>query len=83
MKQSKLIRSSEINQYLYCPMAWYLQRCGYQPESVVLNEGVKKHVDLGENIDTIQTQIRHSYLYALLSIILFVIVIGSILVEVI
>lgn len=42
-----VINASEIGQYLFCPMAWYLQRCGYKPKSEFLSTGKNKHVELG------------------------------------
>jgi hypothetical protein len=81
-KTSKIIRSSEIAQYLYCSMAWYLQRCGYQPDSIKLDEGTQKHISFGNSIDTIQHKMKRSHQYALLSILFFFIVITSIFFEV-
>jgi len=80
---SNIIRSSEIGQYLYCSMAWYLQRCGYQPESIKLYEGTQKHIMFGNSINTIQHKMKRSHQYALLSLLFFIIVIISILFRVV
>jgi hypothetical protein len=79
---SNIIRSSEIGQYLYCSMAWYLQRCGYQPESIKLDEGTQKHIMFGNSIDTIHHKMKRSHQYAVLSILFFIVVISSIFFEV-
>ena len=54
-KDTDVINASEIGQYHYCSIAWYLQRCGYEPKSPMLDIGAKKHNELGRIID--QTQI--------------------------
>jgi len=48
----KTIRSSEIGQHEYCSIAWYLQRCGFKPDSKLLDKGSKVHVELGNKITT-------------------------------
>lgn len=80
---SPIIRSSEIGQYLYCSMAWYLQRCGYQPQSKQLDEGTQKHISYGDSIDTIHHQKKRFSSYALLSIIFFVLALILIVLEVV
>ena len=41
--EKPILFASEIGQYSYCPVSWYLQKCGYKPDSFMLKEGVKKH----------------------------------------
>lgn len=48
-----ILKASEIGQFTYCSVAWYLQRQGYKPESPLLDRGLEKHVDLGEQIDSV------------------------------
>ena len=48
----KTIKSSEIGQHEYCAVAWYLQRCGYKPDSEAVDSGLKAHVDLGGKINS-------------------------------
>jgi len=57
-----VINASEIGQYNYCSVSWFLQRCGYKPKSESLELGEKKHVRLGETIDKVERQENHSHL---------------------
>jgi hypothetical protein len=38
-----IIYASEIGQYHFCPVAWYLQKCGYTSTSPQINSGRRKH----------------------------------------
>jgi hypothetical protein len=58
-----VLKASEIGQFIYCPVAWYLQRQGYKVESPVLDRGLEKHVDLGEQIDSITESEKKSQLF--------------------
>ncbi len=58
-----ILKASEIGQFIYCPVAWYLQRQGYKVESPALDRGLEKHVDLGEQIDTITEGEKESRLF--------------------
>ena len=51
-----VINASEIAQYEYCNVGWFLQRCGVKPESPKLEEGISRHVELGKQIDTFHYQ---------------------------
>lgn len=57
--QSECISASEVGQYTYCAMAWYLQRCGYKPESKFLEQGKNVHQHLGETLHSIQREEQH------------------------
>ena len=59
-RSSTVIRASEIGQYSYCSMSWYLQRCGFKPDSPMLDVGKKAHVDLGNTINSIQNELKIS-----------------------
>ena len=48
-----VLKASEIGQFTYCSVAWYLQRQGYKPESPLLDRGLEKHIDLGDKIDSV------------------------------
>jgi CRISPR/Cas system-associated exonuclease Cas4 (RecB family) len=37
------ITASEIGEFAYCPRAWYLKRCGEEPQSPHLERGVAFH----------------------------------------
>ena len=45
--QNNVLTASEIGQYVYCSVSWYLQKCGYKPESIKLDVGLKKHKKMG------------------------------------
>jgi len=60
-KNTNIIRASEIGQYCYCSMAWYLQRCGYAPESPLLKKGTQHHIDFGHSLDEIQQKTTSSF----------------------
>jgi len=68
-----VISASEIGQYHYCSIAWYLQRCGYEPLSDRLDAGVKIHTTLGDAIDYTKLNTRKSKILAYLGYILLVI----------
>jgi len=48
-----ILRASEIGQFIYCPVAWHLQRQGYKGESPALDRGLEEHFDMGGQIDTV------------------------------
>jgi len=83
LNRSNVLRASEIGQYMYCSIAWYLQRCGYKPDSPLLDAGKKIHVDLGNTIDDIQDEMKRSRRYALLGCLFLIIAIIGIVYEVI
>ena len=62
----EIIRASEIGQYHYCPVSWYLQKCGYEPKSPYLETGKKKHKELGFTIDYVNVKNNRSRKYAIL-----------------
>lgn len=72
-KNTDIISASEIGQYHYCSVAWHLQKCGYEPQSLLLDEGVKKHKQLGEVIEKSQKNIRKSRLLSTIGYILLLI----------
>lgn len=48
MKQKKQrISASEIGQFHFCPISWYLQKQGFAPASSLLKRGKKTHEHLG------------------------------------
>jgi len=83
IKNTDIISASEIGQYHYCSIAWYLQRCGYEPKSPLLDIGIKKHVELGEVIDYTRTNIRKSKLFAIVGYLLLIATVLIIIFEVI
>ncbi len=45
--QGKAISASEISQYVYCPVSWYLKRSGVQPQSPGFKRGIVEHKKAG------------------------------------
>jgi len=83
LQQNDILRASEIGQYMYCSIAWYLQRCGYKPDSQFLEIGKKTHSNLGYALDNIQNEMKRSRRFAIFGLLLFIIAIFGILYEVI
>ena len=82
-KGTEIINASEVGQYHYCSMAWYLQKCGYEPKSPLLDVGTKKHTELGEIIDYTQINIKKSRVLAIVGYLLLIIAVLVVLFEVI
>lgn len=57
-KKRDVITASEISQYAYCPVAWYLERCGGMPKSPRLEIGTDEHIKAGKRLMHIQSQER-------------------------
>src|SRR4030066_822681 len=55
-----ILKASEISQFIYCPVAWHLQKQGYKMESPALDRGLEEHFDLGERIDTVTEEEKKS-----------------------
>lgn len=72
LKNHDVISASEIGQYYFCSMAWYLQKCGYRPESAFLELGTKKHEKLGEIIAKTQSETRKSKIFTLVGYLLLI-----------
>lgn len=50
---SDVITASEIAQYAYCPVSWYLKRSGCQPNTPGMVAGMEKHSKVGEKISMV------------------------------
>ena len=53
-REKILIRASEIGQFYFCSASWYLQRCGFKPESPRLERGTQKHIALGGSLKRLE-----------------------------
>ena len=73
VKDTDILSASEIGQYQYCSIAWYLQKCGYEPQSHFIGIGAKKHVELGHIMDSVQTKTTLSRALAILGYLLITI----------
>jgi len=61
---NKIICASEIGQYSYCSISWYLQKCGYKPISPSIESGKENHFNMGKRINKIQNKINISKILA-------------------
>ena len=82
-RNNDIISASEVGQYYFCSIAWYLQRCGYEPKSQFLEEGIKKHKELGIAIERVDSNIKKARMYKVLGLILMIFVFIIILTEVV
>ena len=80
---SDVINSSDISQFNYCSVAWYLQKIGYEPDSPKLRDGTKKHVRLGSIIDKTEGHVKNSRLLKTLGVLLLFITAIFFIIEVI
>ena len=69
----KIISASEIGQYNYCSVAWFLHRCGYEPISEYLDVGTKAHMELGNILDYTKQNTKKSKILKLIGYILLII----------
>lgn len=57
LDKSKVINASEIAQFSYCPVAWFLRRSGIEPDARNLRElgaGLTQHKELGARIEEVR-----------------------------
>jgi len=78
-----IINASEIGQFNYCSIAWFLQRSGYKPLSKHLDNGIKVHENLGKIMDYTNFGTLKSKLLSYIGFILLIIGILIVLFEVI
>jgi len=69
----KIISASEIGQYNYCSVAWFLKRCGYEPLSESLDVGAKAHIELGNILDYTKINTKKSKILSYIGYILLII----------
>ena len=70
--RNSVISASEIGQYCYCSIAWYLQKQGFKPDSELLETGQKKHDELGQLINNTERKMVKSRILELIGyIVLF------------
>ncbi len=53
-RNSEIISASELGQFNYCSVSWYLQKSGYKPISPKIEIGKNKHKKIGNIIDKTQ-----------------------------
>jgi hypothetical protein len=82
-EKHEVISASEIGQYYFCSMAWYLQKCGYKPELAFLDIGTEKHKKLGEMIAQTQHDIKKSKVFAIAGYLLLILTVLILIFEVV
>ena len=82
LQNSDIINASEIGQYHYCSIAWYLQRSGFKPKSEFLDIGIKKHKELGLAIDEINYNTKKSMYFKVIGLLLLLVIFFIIVFEV-
>jgi len=70
---TKFISASEIGQYIYCSVAWHLQKCGYEPKSPFLEIGKEKHVKIGKIINHTQVNTKRSRVFSIIGYLLLIV----------
>lgn len=51
-KDDRILTASAIGQYHFCSVSWYLQHCGFRPESPFLERGLQQHGKMGKAIES-------------------------------
>jgi CRISPR/Cas system-associated exonuclease Cas4 (RecB family) len=64
--RSEVIAASEISQYVYCPVSWYLKRTGAPPRSPNLARGIREHIGAGKRLSLLQKRENSSRAFRLL-----------------
>lgn len=83
MKQKKqMISASEIGQFHFCPISWYLQKQGFAPASSLLKKGRKTHQHLGSILIKTEKTKKRIVLLRLFGFVLLFIAIMLLFVEV-
>ncbi|MDD2836143.1 MAG: hypothetical protein PHY05_08325, partial [Methanothrix sp.] len=59
----KAISASEISQYVYCPVSWYLKRTGVEPQSFGLKRGIDMHQKAGGRLTLLDRRERAADLF--------------------
>lgn len=72
-KRGKLLSASEIGQYHYCSISWYLHRQGYKPKSTSLKKGKKEHKRLGKIMESAERRDNRSRFLAIIGGILLLV----------
>lgn len=71
-KDTDVIKASEIGQFCFCSISWYLQKCGYKPKSPMLDIGIKKHINLGKIIELSQKSNKKSKAFAIVGYLILI-----------
>ena len=75
IKDNDVISASELGQYHFCSMSWYLHKCGYLPKSQQIDAGIKKHEELGRVMYHMQVYTKKSRIFAVVGYLLLLVTI--------
>lgn len=64
--KSEVIAASEISQYVYCPVSWYLKRMGAPARSPYLERGIREHIGAGKRLSLLEKKDKSSRAFRLL-----------------
>jgi CRISPR/Cas system-associated exonuclease Cas4 (RecB family) len=64
--KSEVIAASEISQYVYCPVSWYLKRMGAPARSPYLERGIREHIGAGKRLSILEKKDKASRTFRLL-----------------
>lgn len=64
--RSEVIAASEISQYVYCPVSWYLKQAGAPPRSPNLARGIREHIGAGKRLSLLQKRENSSRIFRVL-----------------
>ncbi|OPY48711.1 MAG: hypothetical protein A4E49_03402 [Methanosaeta sp. PtaU1.Bin112] len=64
--ENEAISASEISQYVYCPVSWYLKRKGVPPQSFGLKRGIDMHERAGGRLTLLYRRERAAGWFRLL-----------------
>ena len=59
-EKKRVIKASEIGQYRFCSVAWFLQNLGHKPEGYEILTGMAKHAETGRVIEKTE-RMRSTY----------------------
>jgi len=82
-RDDAILTASEIGQFCYCSMSWYLKRLGYKPTSESIIIGRDKHMELGDLMEYTEKNIKKSKTLGIAGYILLTIAVLILLFEVI
>ena len=71
-KTNDIIMASEIGQYHFCSISWFLQKNGKKPVSPKLDIGSKKHINLGKTFDYVNICLKKRMFYGVIGYILLI-----------
>jgi len=69
--KSTLFTASEIGQYHFCPISWFLQKHGFTPASHLLQKGKTTHQHLESIVKKVDRKKQHTKIILLVTLFFF------------